>query len=136
MTITGNRLGASGRKMSADSRFPSRVRRRGPNLAERRAALPTGQHPASLLRLADGRILLTYGIREKGNHAIGVRLSADEGRTWGAASPIVTFPHARDSGYPSTVQLSDPTLVTAWYANGIPQHERFHMGVLRWTLEP
>lgn len=94
------------------------------------------QIPASLLRLADGRILVTYGVRERANRGVAVRVSADEGRTWEAAWPIVKLDGARDSGYPSTVQLGDGTLVTAWYASGIVQHERYHMGVLRWKLEP
>ena len=90
------------------------------------------QHPASLTQLRDGRILLTYAIRERGNRAVGARTSSDQGRSREAAWPIVTLEGAGDSGYPSTVQLDDGTLVTAWYANGIVTHRRYHMGVLRW----
>lgn len=97
-------------------------------------SLPS-QHPAHLLKLKDGRILLTYGVREKGNHAVNMRLSADEGKTWSAARPIVQLGDGRDSGYPSTVELPDGTLVTAYYSAGIPEHQRYHMGVLRWTLD-
>lgn len=93
------------------------------------------QHPGSMLRLNDGRILITYGIREKGNRAVAVRVSSDEGRSWGGAWPIVRLLTANDSGYPSTAQLADGTLVTAWYASGIEGHQRYHMGVLRWNLE-
>jgi len=93
------------------------------------------QHPASLLKLSDGRLLMTYGIRERANRAVNVRVSSDEGRTWGPAWPVVTIDGAVDSGYPSTVQLEDGTLVTAWYASGIVQHQRYHMGVLRWKLD-
>jgi hypothetical protein len=98
-------------------------------------SLPS-QHPASLTLLRDGRILLTYGIRERGNRAVAVRTSSDQGRSWGAAWPVVTLEGAGDSGYPSTVQLDDGTLVTAWYADGMVTHRRYHMGVLRWRLEP
>ena len=39
-----------------------------------------------------------------------------------------------DGGYPSTVQLPDGSLVTAYYSNGVTQHRRYHMGVVRWEL--
>lgn len=93
------------------------------------------QHPANLLRLNDGRILLTYGIRERGNRAVAVRVSSDEGRTWGAPWPIATFAGSKDHGYPSAVQLADGTIVTAWYTSAIEGHQRYHMGVLRWKLD-
>lgn len=90
-------------------------------------------HPAHLLRLADGRILLTYGIRERGHQGIGIRVSEDEGTTWKAPTRLVNLPETSDGGYPATVQLADGTLVTAYYSNGIPQHRRYHMGVVRWS---
>ena len=94
-----------------------------------------GHHPAHLLELADGRILLTYGIREKGHHGIGYRTSRDEGRTWSRPTRIVNLEETSDGGYPSTVQLADGTLLTAYYSNRIPQHQRYHMGAVRWVLE-
>jgi len=94
------------------------------------------QHPASLLRLRDGRILITYGVRERGNRAIAVRVSSDEGRSWSAAWPIITQAASGDHGYPSTVQLAGGLFVTAWYSSGVDAHQRYHMGVLRWSLEP
>ncbi|MBS1830790.1 MAG: exo-alpha-sialidase [Acidobacteria bacterium] len=102
---------------------------------------PPSHHPGHLLQLKDGRILLTYGIRERlkvsatltnPDYAIGVRFSKDEGRTWSAPSRLVSLPGSTDGGYPATVQLPDGTLVTAYYSNGIPEHRRYHMGVVRW----
>jgi hypothetical protein len=102
---------------------------------------PPSHHPGHLLKLADGRILLTYGIREKRkvsatetvpDYAIGVRFSNDEGKTWSAPSRIVNLPASTDGGYPATVELADGTLLTAYYSNGIPEHKRYHMGVVRW----
>ena len=92
------------------------------------------QHPAHLMRLADGRILLTYGIREKGHQGVGRRLSDDEGKTWKAPTRIVNLVESTDGGYPSTIQLPDGTLVTAYYSKGVPEHRRYHMGVVRWSL--
>lgn len=94
-----------------------------------------GHHPAHLLEMADGRILLTYGIREKGHHGIGYRTSEDKGQTWSRPTRIVNLEETTDGGYPSTVQLADGTLLTAYYSNRIPQHQRYHMGAVRWVLE-
>ena len=48
----------------------------------------TRQSPAHLLRLADGRILATYGIRNPGLYAgVGARVS-DEGESWGVPAFI------------------------------------------------
>jgi hypothetical protein len=106
--------------------------------------------PGHLLKLSDGRILLTYGIREPDHHGIGIRLSDDEGHTWQPQKmllhlenrgmdlkgvPDPTGASRQDGGYPSTVELSDGTLVTAYYSNGIAQHRRYNMGVLRWRLK-
>jgi hypothetical protein len=92
-------------------------------------------HPAHLLKLADGRVLLTYGIRERNHQGIGIRISADQGQTWGAPTRLINLEGTTDGGYPATAQLADGTLVTAYYSNGIPQHRRYHMGVVRWNLE-
>lgn len=104
-----------------------------------------GHYPAGLTRLADGAILLTYGIRTEPLYGVGARLSRDEGRTWSEPRVLVdtetstnpfdqkTAPY-RDGGYPSNVQLADGTIVTAYYCKGIPAHQRYHVGVVRWTL--
>ncbi|MEW6753926.1 MAG: sialidase family protein [Candidatus Latescibacterota bacterium] len=94
-----------------------------------------GQHPAHLLQLADGRILLTYGIRNRGLYGLGVRLSADGGETWSDPRVLASWEGARDGGYPASVQAEDGTVVTAYYCNHIPAHQRYHMGVLRWRVE-
>lgn len=90
------------------------------------------QHPAHLLQLGDSRILLVYGTRTRGQYGVAARLSADEGRTWSAPILLVDLEDAGDGGYPSSVQLDDGTIVTAYYANQIRAHRRYHMGVVRW----
>lgn len=69
--------------------------------------------PSHLLRLQDGRLLMTYGYRRapRGNHA---RVSKDHGRTW--SEPIVISNDGNgDLGYPSTVELAPGKLLTLWY---------------------
>jgi hypothetical protein len=70
--------------------------------------------PSHLLRLRDGRLLMSYGHRRPpfGNQA---RLSADEGRTWSAPMIISGDGASTDLGYPSTVELADGTLLSVWY---------------------
>jgi hypothetical protein len=62
-------------------------------------------------------------------------ISADEGETWGPPMVLVNCDDASDGGYPSSVQLADGTVVTAYYANRVAQHRRYHMGVVLWKLE-
>lgn len=70
--------------------------------------------PSHLLRLRDGRLLMSYGHRRKplGNLA---RISSDNGATWSEAITISADGVTGDLGYPSTVELGDGTLVTVWY---------------------
>ncbi len=70
--------------------------------------------PSHLLRLADGRLLMTYGHRRPpfGNQA---RVSADHGHTWSEPVVISGDGAGGDLGYPSTVQCDDGSLVTVWY---------------------
>jgi Neuraminidase (sialidase) len=69
--------------------------------------------PSHLLKLKDGRLLMSYSYRRppRGNHA---RLSEDHGRTW--SEPIVLSDDGTgDLGYPSTVELPGGQLLTLWY---------------------
>jgi sialidase-1 len=70
--------------------------------------------PSHLLRLRDGRLLMSYGHRRPpyGNQA---RISSDHGRTW--SEPVIVSGDGAggDLGYPSTVELGDGRLLTVWY---------------------
>ena len=93
-----------------------------------------GQHPAHLMRLPDGRILLTYGNRCVGHTGVDVRVSADEGQTWGDPKRLVNLDFV-DLGYPATVATNDGKLCSAWYTSGLAAaHQRYHMGTLIWDV--
>ncbi|WP_436715131.1 sialidase family protein [Roseiconus lacunae] len=88
--------------------------------------------PSHLLRLRDGRLVMSYGHRRK---PLGVqaRVSEDEGETWSDAMPLWDRATSGDLGYPSTAQLDDGTLVTIWYE----KMKDSSLAVLRqakWTL--
>jgi len=87
---------------------------------------------AHLARLKDGRILLSYGVRVGGRRGVCARLSGDDGRTWGEPLRIAHAVENADCGYPSSVQLGDGTIVTAWYASESTEHKGYHMGVSVW----
>jgi hypothetical protein len=71
-------------------------------------------NPASLIRLADGRISLTYGHRAP-PFSIRARLSRDGGRTWEAEIVLRDGGGGRDLGYPRSVQRPDGKIVTVFY---------------------
>lgn len=104
------------------------------------------QIPGDLLKLPDGRVLLSYGARNRGLYGVWVQVGDPELTTWSAPMLLVDFQGSSefqhnpvpssDGGYPSTVQLADGTFVTAYYSRGVPAHQRYHVGVVRWTLRP
>jgi hypothetical protein len=78
------------------------------------AAIGVWGIPSHLLRLRDGRLLMTSGHRRPplGNQ---VRISTDHGRSWSRPLVISADGRSGDLGYPSTVELGDGTLLTVWY---------------------
>lgn len=89
--------------------------------------------PSHLLRLADGRLLMTYGYRRPpyGNQA---RVSADQGRTWSEPIVLSSDGAGGDLGYPSTVELANGSLLSVWYEQ-LKNSPRAVLRQARWTLE-
>ncbi|GMW00219.1 MAG: hypothetical protein AMXMBFR84_13570 [Candidatus Hydrogenedentota bacterium] len=81
-------------------------------------------NPASMIRLQDGRIAMTYGFRGE-PYGIRVRFSKDEGQTWGPEHIIQDKGGDWDIGYPRTVQRPDGKCFTAYYFNDEPEGERY-----------
>jgi hypothetical protein len=88
--------------------------------------------PSHLLRLRDGRLLMTYGHRRApfGNQA---RISTDNGKSWSDAMIVSGDGTNRDLGYPSTVELADGTLLTVWYEQR-KESDRAVLRQARWKL--
>jgi BNR repeat protein len=91
-------------------------------------------YPAHLLRLPDDRLVATYGVRRA---PMGIRacLSRDGGKSWDVDNEIVLradgFGSGSDLGYPITERLSDGTLATIYYFNGVENIT--HICLTRWT---
>lgn len=90
--------------------------------------------PSHLLKLRDGRLLMSYGHRRApfGNQA---RVSSDNGRTWSAPMTISGDGMGGDLGYPSTVELADGSLLSIWYEL-MKGSDKAVLRQARWTLIP
>jgi len=88
--------------------------------------------PSHLMRLRDGRLLMTYGYRRPpyGNQA---RVSADGGRSWSEPLIVSDDGFCGDLGYPSTVELADGRLLTVWYER-LKDHPAAVLRQARWRL--
>lgn len=73
--------------------------------------------PAHLLKLTDGRVISVYGHRfEPYPRSIMAAISDDLCETWEDDFVLDETPESGDMGYPSTVQLSNGELLTAFYS--------------------
>ncbi len=89
------------------------------------------QIPAHLLRLRDGRLLLSYGSRIADHLGIFAKVSRDDGRTWSEphfVAPMLDW----DGGYPASAQRADGKIITAFYAKRSAAYPSYHMGVALW----
>jgi predicted neuraminidase len=80
-------------------------------------------NPPSMVRLADGRIVVTYGRRAL-PFGIASRISSDQGKTWGEEVFLRDDGAAWDLGYPRTVVRPDGTIVTVYYFAAAADRER------------
>ncbi len=87
--------------------------------------IPGGSsNPPGMIRLKDGRIVLTYGCRYP-PYGIRARISNDEGQTWGDEIILRKDGGCWDLGYVRTVLRIDGKLVTLCYFNFAEDEERF-----------
>ena len=81
-------------------------------------------NPATLTRLKNGHIAMTYGWRSS-PYGIRARMSKDDGQTWEPEFTLRADGWTWDLGYPRTVQRADGQLVTVYYFNDHDQRERY-----------
>jgi hypothetical protein len=94
-----------------------------------RAVPDTGRgNPPSLVKLTDGRLVVTYGYRAE-PYGIRARISKDEGKTWDDEVVLRSDGGTWDLGYTRTVQRPDGKLVTVYYYN-VGDTERFIGGTV------
>ena len=83
--------------------------------------------PAWFLMWND-RLLLFHGNRAVGRGGIDVRIFDSQHGGWTSPRRLVDL--GGDLGYPSAVVNSAGELVLAYYSSHVPDHQRYHMGVL------
>jgi hypothetical protein len=71
-------------------------------------------NPASLIKLADGRMCLTYGVRAE-PYRMCAKLSSDGGRSWSDEIVLRDDGGSGDLGYPRSVQRPNGKVVTVYY---------------------
>ena len=74
------------------------------------------EHPADLVRLKSGAILMTYGERNPPRGARAV-LSRDGGQTWDMTGKVILADDCpnTDCGYPSSVETDDGNIISLFY---------------------
>ena len=87
------------------------------------------KHPPKLMRLQDGRLLLSYCNRRNGG--IEVRFSSNQGETWSVPRSVAQA--GGDRGYPDSVQLANGKIVTVFYAQSTALYAGYQMAAVVWT---
>jgi hypothetical protein len=96
-------------------------------------------NPPSMVRLRDGRLVVTYGVRSvcskyyyrPEQEGIYARISKDNGQTWGEEIVLRDDPLKWDLGYTRSVQRLDGKIVTMYYFNTRENPEEF-IGATIW----
>ncbi len=93
--------------------------------------------PPHFLQLKSGVIVLTYSYRIGSKCGVRARLSYDNGVTWSheIILEIADQKSNSDLGYPSTVELEDGTLMTAYY-QAYKNDSYCSVLYTKWKLEP
>ena len=97
-----------------------------------RAVPDTGRgNPPSLVKLRDGRFVVTFGYRAE-PFGIRARISSDQGKSWSDDIVLRSDATDWDLGYTRSVQRPDGRIVTVYYDNDAASTERFIGGTI-WT---
>jgi len=84
-------------------------------------------NPPSLVKLRDGRLVVTFGYRAK-PFGIRARISGDQGKTWSDDIILRSDATDWDLGYTRSVQRPDGKIVTVYYYNDGTSAERYIAG--------
>ncbi len=87
-------------------------------------------NPPSMIRLRDGRIVVTYG-RRSPPYGIRARISRDQGKTWEPELVLRDDARSWDIGYTQSVQRPDGQVVTVYYYS-TEEHREQHIAGTIW----
>ena len=86
-------------------------------------------NPPSLVKLRDGRLVVTFGYRAE-PYGIRARVSRDEGRSWSEDIILRSDAADWDLGYTRSLQRPDGKMVTIYYYNDSTAPERYIAGTI------
>ena len=92
-----------------------------------------GGSPPHLLKHSSGALICTYGCRDI-PYGVKAMISLDGGESWEVDHEIYISEHDASMGYPASIELSDGSILTVFYAKA----ERGGPSVImrqRWTFE-
>ena len=92
-----------------------------------------GGAPPHIMKSSSGMLICTYGYREA-PYGIKAMFSKDGGNTWETDIDIYVNGVNKDLGYPSTVELSDGSFLTVFYAH-TKNGESAMVMQQRWRIE-
>lgn len=75
-----------------------------------------GGSPPHIFRHSSGALICTYGYREA-PYGVKAMFSKDNGKTWDVGYDLYVNGVSDDLGYPSSVELSDGSILTVFYAH-------------------
>jgi len=81
-------------------------------------------NPPRLIKLEDGRLVVTYGYRAV-PYGIRARISSDNGKTWDDEIHLRDDARTYDFGYTRSVQREDGKIVTVYYFTTEKKQEQF-----------
>ena len=94
---------------------------------------PIWGYPPHLIKLRDGRLLVTYGVRRP-PYSERACISADGGKSWDVENEIIIRSATNgDLGYPASVQLDDGSIYTIFYQMDQPGEKTSLLGT-HWRL--
>jgi hypothetical protein len=92
-------------------------------------------NPPALIKLGDGRVCLTYGVRAR-PFRICARLSGDGGRTWSEEIVLRDDGASTDLGYTRTIQRPDGKIVTVYYFHDAQTGPERYIAATIWDPAP
>lgn len=87
--------------------------------------------PPHLLMHSSGTLICTYGHRA-GPYGIKMIYSIDNGKTWSEGQWLFDGAKSSDVGYPATIELSDGSMLTVFYA---ARADACAVWQMKWRLE-
>ncbi len=99
---------------------------------------PPSIHPADLVELDDGRVLLVMGNRAGPKGVVGIVSDRQHHFDWSQRFTLVDDATSSDCGYPSSVKLPGGRALTLYYATEVKEHPewRVHCGAVVYDLPP